>query len=297
MTRSAFASGRSILFTATTIGTSAARACEIDSFVCGITPSSAATTSTAMSVTFAPRARMAVNASWPGVSRNVILPAVESAWYAPMCCVIPPASVSTTRVSRIASSSVVLPWSTWPMIVTTGGRGDEVVLARPRNSGSRSSSAACLIVTSRSSSAAISSTSSSDSDCVAVSHLAEPHQDLDDLAASATPSACERSLTVTPDSTVTGPVGGAISRGARLARRSRGAGAVRRGRPRRSITTRRFRLPGPPPPLGRLVYAPFRPSSLSVEPRERGSTRRFAQGSVERPPAHRALEAASRRHV
>ena len=60
------------MFTATTIGTSAARACEIDSFVCGITPSSAATTSTAMSVTFAPRARMAVNASWPGVSRNVI---------------------------------------------------------------------------------------------------------------------------------------------------------------------------------------------------------------------------------
>ena len=65
-TLSGFASGRSILFTATTIGTSAARAWEIDSFVCGMTPSSAATTSTAMSVTFAPRARMAVNASWPG---------------------------------------------------------------------------------------------------------------------------------------------------------------------------------------------------------------------------------------
>ena len=57
------ASGTSILFTATTIGTSAARAWEIDSFVCGITPSSAATTSTAMSVTFAPRARIAVKAS------------------------------------------------------------------------------------------------------------------------------------------------------------------------------------------------------------------------------------------
>ena len=76
-TRSAFASAMSILFTATTIGTSAARACEIDSFVCGMTPSSAATTSTAMSVTFAPRARMAVKASWPGVSRNVILPPVH----------------------------------------------------------------------------------------------------------------------------------------------------------------------------------------------------------------------------
>ena len=72
-TRSTLASARSILFTATTIGTSAARACAIDSFVCGMTPSSAATTRTAMSVTFAPRARIAVNASWPGVSRKVIL--------------------------------------------------------------------------------------------------------------------------------------------------------------------------------------------------------------------------------
>ena len=45
-----------------------------------------------------------------------------------MCWVIPPASVSTTAVLRIASSSVVLPWSTWPMIVTTGGRGDERLL-------------------------------------------------------------------------------------------------------------------------------------------------------------------------
>ncbi len=42
------------------------------STVCGMTPSSAATTSTTMSVTFAPRARMAVNASWPGVSMKVI---------------------------------------------------------------------------------------------------------------------------------------------------------------------------------------------------------------------------------
>ena len=40
-----------------------------------------------------------------------------------MCWVIPPASPAATSVSRIASSSDVLPWSTWPMIVTTGGRG------------------------------------------------------------------------------------------------------------------------------------------------------------------------------
>ena len=79
-TRSGFASGRSVLLTATTIGTSAARAWAIDSFVCGITPSSAATTSTAMSVTFAPRARIAVKASWPGVSRNVILRSPWTTW-------------------------------------------------------------------------------------------------------------------------------------------------------------------------------------------------------------------------
>ena len=39
-----------------------------------------------------------------------------------MCWVMPPASPEATSVSRIASSSDVLPWSTWPMIVITGGR-------------------------------------------------------------------------------------------------------------------------------------------------------------------------------
>ena len=62
-TRSGFASGLSILLMATMIGTFAALAWWIASIVCGITPSSAATTRTTMSVTFAPRARMAVNAS------------------------------------------------------------------------------------------------------------------------------------------------------------------------------------------------------------------------------------------
>ena len=53
----------SILLTATTIGTSAACAWLSASMVCGMTPSSAATTRIAMSVTLAPRARMAVKAS------------------------------------------------------------------------------------------------------------------------------------------------------------------------------------------------------------------------------------------
>ena len=71
-TLSGFASALSILLRATTMGTFAARAWEMASIVCGCTPSSAATTRTATSVTFAPRARMAVNASCPGVSRKVM---------------------------------------------------------------------------------------------------------------------------------------------------------------------------------------------------------------------------------
>ena len=72
LTRSGLAPVLSTLLTATMNGTSAARAWSIASIVCGMTPSSAATTMTATSVILAPRARMAVNASWPGVSRKVI---------------------------------------------------------------------------------------------------------------------------------------------------------------------------------------------------------------------------------
>ena len=56
---------------ATMMGISAALAWLMDSTVWGMMPSSAATTRMAMSVTMAPRARMAVKASWPGVSRKV----------------------------------------------------------------------------------------------------------------------------------------------------------------------------------------------------------------------------------
>ena len=72
-------SGRSILFIAITNGTFAAFAWSIASFVCGITPSLAATTKTTISVTLAPLALIAVNASCPGVSRNVtILPSFNA---------------------------------------------------------------------------------------------------------------------------------------------------------------------------------------------------------------------------
>ncbi len=122
-TRSGLAPGLSILFTATIMGTLAARAWLMASRVCSITPSSAATTRMTRSVTCAPRARMAVKASWPGVSRKTISPRLVLTWYAPMCWVMPPASPPVTLVLRMASSKEVLPWSTWPMMVTTGGRG------------------------------------------------------------------------------------------------------------------------------------------------------------------------------
>ncbi len=112
LTRSGFESGLSILLRAMTMGTRAAFACEMASSVWGMTPSSAATTTMAMSVTFAPRARMAVNASWPGVSRNTIRRPSFVTSDAPMCWVMPPRSPAATVVLRMASSRLVLPWST-----------------------------------------------------------------------------------------------------------------------------------------------------------------------------------------
>ena len=121
-TRSGLASGLSTLLIATIIGTRAARTWSMASLVWGMTPSSAATTMIAMSVTCAPRARMAVNASWPGVSRKTMRLPLWSTSLAPMCWVMPPLSPEATFVSRIASSRLVLPWSTWPMTVTIGAR-------------------------------------------------------------------------------------------------------------------------------------------------------------------------------
>ena len=61
--RSRLAPGLSILFIATISGTLAALAWAMASLVCGITPSSAATTRITRSVAVAPRARIAVNAA------------------------------------------------------------------------------------------------------------------------------------------------------------------------------------------------------------------------------------------
>ena len=74
------APGLSILLMATTMGISAALAWLMASMVWGMIPSSAATTRMATSVTMAPRARMLVKASWPGVSRKVMVLPLISTW-------------------------------------------------------------------------------------------------------------------------------------------------------------------------------------------------------------------------
>ena len=80
LTRSTFAVGLSHLVIATMICTPVWRQTLMHSSVCGIMPSSAATMSTAMSVTCAPRARIALNAACPGVSRKVIFFPAISTW-------------------------------------------------------------------------------------------------------------------------------------------------------------------------------------------------------------------------
>ena len=85
-----------------------------------------------------------------------------------MCWVIPPASPAATSVSRIASSSEVLPWSTWPMIVTTGARSTSSSSASSNTGSAISSSSEWTISTSLPSSEASTWIDSSDSVWVSV---------------------------------------------------------------------------------------------------------------------------------
>jgi len=110
------------LLTATMMGTLAARAWSMASRVWGMTPSSAATTMTTMSVTLAPRARMRVKASWPGVSRKTISrPKAGRVGLGDFDLV--GADVLGDAAGFAAGyvggadgvESEVLPWSTWPM--------------------------------------------------------------------------------------------------------------------------------------------------------------------------------------
>jgi hypothetical protein len=85
-----------------------------------------------------------------------------------MCCVMPPASPEATSVWRMASSSDVLPWSTWPMMVTTGGRSTRSSSESSKTTSSSASSPAWMISTSLPNSSARIEIASSESVCVRV---------------------------------------------------------------------------------------------------------------------------------
>ena len=171
-----------------------------------------------------------------------------------MCWVMPPASPAATSVSRIASSSEVLPWSTWPMIVTTGGRSVRSSSASANCGSSGSSSAAVTISSLRSYSSAIARIDSSVSVWVSVA-ISPIIISFLITSAGASPSSSATSRTVAPELTlvasgsagVAGPSGGSSSSGRRRRPPRRRGGRCGGGPPiwsRRaaceSITTRRF---------------------------------------------------------
>ena len=155
------------------------------------------------------------------------------------------------------------------MIVTTGGRAWSDSSGSSNASGSSSSSSACLIVTSRLTlgSAAISPTASSERDWVMVTISPRPIMILM-IDATGIPSACESSLTVTPDWTVTGPVGTTTSRGCFGWRSVRSRAWRESGRGLlacESMTTRRLRRPPPGAWRGRIgLLGRFCPCSSAM---------------------------------
>ena len=172
-----------------------------------------------------------------------------------MCWVIPPASPATTSVSRIASSSEVLPWSTWPMIVTTGGRSTRSSSESSWTGSSTASSAALTISTLRSSASASTVIVSSESVWVRV---AISPSCISCLITSAlpTPKISATSRTVAPEgilsagwaSSTTGPSGGSSSKRAAAA-----SSAAARRAPRRRVlhlvAARRLRVDHDPAAL------------------------------------------------
>ena len=117
-----------------------------------------------------------------------------------MCWVMPPASPAATSVSRIASSSDVLPWSTWPMIVTTGGRATRSSSASSYSGSASTSSAAWTISISLSNSSARTWMASSDSVWVSVA-ISPSCISFLMMSGTLTPMYSATSLTVEPEFT------------------------------------------------------------------------------------------------
>ena len=98
-----------------------------------------------------------------------------------MCWVMPPASPAATLVERMASSSEVLPWSTWPITVTTGARGASVAGSSATSNTPSSTSASATRLTVWPSSSAISWAVSASITSLICRHLALLHQQPDDV--------------------------------------------------------------------------------------------------------------------
>ena len=86
--------------------------------VCARGPSSAATTSSAASISPAPTSMLPTSRSWPGTStKSSAAPSGSVRWAYPTSIVIPRRRSSGSRSASMpvsARSSVVLPWSMWP---------------------------------------------------------------------------------------------------------------------------------------------------------------------------------------
>jgi hypothetical protein len=91
------------------------------------------------------RARIAVNASWPGVSRKTTRDRRgDLRW--PDVLGDAAALPAATVVDLMASSRLVLPWSTWPMTVTIGARSTRSAGLSSVNSSSLVAAAGLLAV-------------------------------------------------------------------------------------------------------------------------------------------------------
>ena len=131
-----------------------------------------------------------------------------------MCWVMPPASPAATFAWRIASRSDVLPWSTWPMTVTTGARGTRgAEVAVPGSPGIPSAVRESSSSSSKETTAASAPTSLAIWIAVCASRgwltvaMMPRCMSRRRMSLASTPSFSESSLTVTPSERKTGPVG------------------------------------------------------------------------------------------
>ena len=110
--------------------------------VCGMTPSSAATTRTTASSPWAPASMLRMKRAWPGTSTIPISRPLGRVMCAkPRSIVIPRRFSSASRSGSMPVSAVMsvdLPWSMWPAVPTTKLISPGLLSPpRPRRSGSR----------------------------------------------------------------------------------------------------------------------------------------------------------------